>query len=207
MRPLFLLLFLLAVSGCSGMSAEECSVADWRAIGYEDGAKGLSPQAFGQHRRACAEHGVAADFDGYLAGRKAGLAHYCRPQNGYSLGARGRRYSGVCPTELEADFLAAHAEGFGLYERRRELNRIGQELDRARARADEIEHLVAENTALLISPGIPPSERAALVIELKQLAEEKITVEESILDLEYDYAAAERALDDYRAAIATRPAD
>ena len=45
MRPLFLLLFLLALSGCSGMGAEACAVADWRAIGYEDGAKGLGPAA------------------------------------------------------------------------------------------------------------------------------------------------------------------
>lgn len=207
MRPLVLLLFLLAVSGCSGMSVEECSVADWRAIGYEDGAKGLSPEAFGKHRQACAEHGVAADFDGYLAGRNAGLAHYCRPQNGYNLGARGYRYSGVCPAELEAGFLAAHGDGFGLYTRRREVNRIARNLDRARARSEEIEHLIAENTTLLISPGIPPAGRAELVIELKQLAEEKIRVEESIPELEYDYDAAKRALDDYRANIATRPAD
>ncbi len=207
MRPLILLLFLLAVSGCSGMSVEECSVADWRAIGYEDGAKGLSPQAFGKHRQACAEHGVAADFDGYLAGRKAGLAHYCRPQNGYNLGARGYRYSGVCPAELEADFLAAHDDGFGLYSRRRELKRIGRDLDRARARSEEIEHLVAESTALLVSPGLLPTERAELVIEIKQLAEEKVRVEDSIPRLEADYAAAERALDDYRAYIATRRTD
>jgi len=207
MRPLVLLLFLLAVSGCSGMSVEECSVADWRAIGYEDGAKGLSPEAFGKHRRQCAEHGVAADFDGYLAGRNAGLAHYCRPQNGYNLGARGYRYSGVCPAELEAGFLAAHGDGFGLYTRHREVNRIGKELDRAHARSQEIEHLVAENTTLLISPGIPPAKRAELVIEIKQLAEEKIRVEDSIPELEYDYEVAKRALDDYRANIATRPAD
>ena len=207
MRPLVLLLFLLAVSGCSGMSVEECSVADWRAIGYEDGAKGLSPGAFGKHRQACAEHGVAADFDGYLAGRKAGLAHYCRPQNGYNLGARGYRYSGVCPAELEAGFLAAHGDGFGLYTRRREVNRIAKNLDRARARSQEIEHLIAGDTTLLISPGIPPARRAELVIELKQLAEEKIRVEESIPELEYDYEVAKRALDDYRAESATRPAD
>ena len=209
MRRILVTALLLALAGCSsrGMDEAECHTADWRAIGYEDGAQGYSTKSFGNRRKACAEHGVVAKFDDYMAGHDQGLTRFCRPQNGYNLGAQGYRYSGVCPAEFEAGFLAAHGDGFGLYTRRREVNRIARNLDRARARSAEIEHQIAESTTLLISPGIPPARRAELVIELKQLAEEKIRVEESIPELEYDYEVAKRALDDYRAEIATRPAD
>ena len=87
------------------MSTEECLTADWRAIGYEDGAQGQNPDYFGERRKACAEHGITADFDAYLVGRAEGLALFCRPPNGYRLGVRDYNYSGVCPVELEDAFL------------------------------------------------------------------------------------------------------
>ena len=84
-----LTILLFALGGCAGMDREECRTADWRAIGYEDGVQGQSAAYFGTRRKACAEHGITADFDAYLAGRAAGLAHFCRPQNGYQLGVQG----------------------------------------------------------------------------------------------------------------------
>lgn len=105
--------FLLALGACSssGMDEAECKTADWRAVGYEDGARGASPESFGARRKACAEHGVTAGFDRYLAGHAQGLEQYCKPQKGYRLGAGGTRYSGVCPDYLEPAYLAAHARG------------------------------------------------------------------------------------------------
>ena len=202
MRRMPLTVLLFALGGCAGMDAEECQMADWRAIGYEDGVQGRSAAHFGSRRKACAEHGITADFDGYMAGRSEGLAHFCRPQNGYDLGVRGQLYAGVCPIELEPAFLSAHADGFGLYERSAALNHIREQLHYSQKRAQEIEYLLAETTALLISPDLAATERATVAIELKQLTEEKIGIERSIDQLEQDYAAAELEYEDYRRQLA-----
>ena len=69
----FLLAAVGVVSGCSTMSADECVTADWRTIGYEDGAKGREASAISRHRKACAKHGVTANFDAYEEGRHEGL--------------------------------------------------------------------------------------------------------------------------------------
>jgi len=206
MRRILATALLLALAGCSssGMSKAECRATDWRAVGYEDGAQGYSAEAFGKRRKACAEHGVTAKFDAYLAGHAEGLARFCRPQNGYQLGTRGYRYTGICPAHHEGAFLAAHTDGYGLYERRSAVNRIGKRLGSNRQRASEIEYLVVEKTTLMLSPTIPPTERALIAVELKQLAEEKTDVERAILRLEVEHAAAERDYQAYRSRIANR---
>jgi len=46
------ILALLTLSGCAGMSAEECAVSDWRTIGFEDGSMGYTADRVGNHRKA-----------------------------------------------------------------------------------------------------------------------------------------------------------
>ena len=204
MRWLSGLLIIFVLAGCAGMDAAECRTADWRAIGYEDGAQGRTPEYFGERRKACAGHGVVANFNAYLAGRDEGLAHFCRPQNGYRLGTQGRSYTGVCPARLEKAFIAAHADGYGLHTRRVALKRIEKRLRHSKKRANEIEHLLAENTALLFSSDTGASERAVIAVDLKQLAEEKIELEAAIHQLEHDHARAEREYERYQNHIASR---
>ncbi len=184
-------LCVLALAGCGGMSETACTAANWKAMGFEDGIAGRSPAKFSVHRKACADHGVVADFDSYKAGHDQGITQFCRPQNGYNQGSRGRAYQGVCPSELEAAFVTAHLEGFTLYQKRTELDRISEELEAAQARAKSIEHEIVETTASLAAPGIPPVERANLALEIKHLTEEKINVERSIPELEEAYADAQ----------------
>ncbi|MCC2663672.1 MAG: hypothetical protein K0S35_1594 [Geminicoccaceae bacterium] len=174
-----LTILLLALGGCAGMGAEECRTADWRAIGHEDGVQGQSAAYFGTRRKACA-----------------------RPQNGYHLGVHGHPYAGVCLAELEPSFLAAHADGYGLYERAATLDRIRKRLHHSRERARRIEHLLAESTALLMAPDLVATERATVVVEIKQLSEERIHLARSIDQLEHDHAAAELDYEDFRRHVA-----
>lgn len=195
----------LLLGGCAsnGMSEAECRMADWRAIGFEDGSWGRAASSFGGHRKACADHGVASSFDDYLAGHAQGLETFCRPENAARLGASGHRYSGICPEHLEAAFVDAHAESYGLYERHAALDGIGRRLNAKRNRAKTVEHLVVQKTAKLLAPGLPGAERASLVVELKQLGEERHALEEAIHHLELDYADAEREYESYRSRIAS----
>ena len=74
MRPWQILigfLGLVGLVGCAGMSASECQLADWEAVGYEDGARGSSSDQFGTHRKNCAKHDVAPDFK--AGGRLTGV--------------------------------------------------------------------------------------------------------------------------------------
>jgi hypothetical protein len=198
-------LSVLALGGCSsGMDVAECRAADWRAIGYEDGVQGHGPSAFGAHRKACAEHGIAASFDAYTAGRAAGLAEFCRPRNGYRLGAQGYRYSGVCPAGLEEPFVAAHADGYGLFERHVAVERIEKRLRQSRKRVQELEYLIVEHTALVVAPTTPDTRRATIAVELKQFVEEKVRLEETIRQLERDQVRAETEYAYYQDRIASR---
>ena len=207
MRRVPLTILLAALGGCAGMDADECRTADWRAIGYEDGVQGRSAAYFGTRRKACAEHGMQADFDAYLAGRAQGVEHFCRPQNGYQLGLQGQSDPGVCPVMFEAAFVEAHAAGFGLYERGALVDRLRRKLHHSRRRAHEIEHLLAKQTALLLAPHLAPAQRASIAVDLKQLTQERIELEGAIERLEDEHAAAEFEYEQYRSAIETRHGD
>jgi len=195
--------FVLA--GCTrGMDTAECVTADWRAIGFEDGSNGRGANAIASGRKACAEHGVTPNFEAYMAGRDRGLAQYCRPQNGYRLGTRGVRYSGVCPSAQEPAFQAAHTEGYGLFQRRATVSKIAKRLQNRERRANKIEHELVETTAQLVGAGVEVVKRAAMGVKIKQLAEEKAEVELAIQQLEYEYAAAKQEYEEYRIRVALR---
>ena len=202
---IILIAISLAVAGCaSGMDSAECVTADWRAIGFEDGSRGRGASSIASRRKACAEHGVTPDFEAYMAGRDTGLAQYCRPRNGYRLGVRGIRYSGVCPAEQEPAFQAAHTEGYGLYQRRVTVSNVAKRLRNRKRRADKIEYELVETTAQLVNAGVEISKRAAMGVKIKQLADEKAEVELAIVELEQKYATAKQEYEEYRIRIALR---
>ena len=197
---------VLMLGGCagSGMDLAQCRTADWRAIGYEDGSQGRSATALGKRRQDCAGHGVTPHFAIYMEGHAQGIAQFCRPQNGYRLGARGYRYGGVCPTTLEDSFLFAHAEGFGLYQRRTAVTRLSKKLRRKHKRSKKIERLMVQKTTALVVAKTPPSQRLTLGVEIKQLTEERIQIERTINHLEMDLEQAQYEYESYNASVAHR---
>jgi hypothetical protein len=198
--------FALILGGCAsnGMDQAQCHTADWRAVGYEDGSKGLGGTAIGGHRKNCAAHGVTPNFASYMDGHGQGIAEFCRPQNGYRLGTRGYRYGGICPAKLEGVFLEAHADGLGLYQCRVTVSRLNRQITRKHRRSKKIERLMAQKTTALVSYKTPPSQRLHIGVELKQLTEERINIERSISDLHIDLERAQQDYDGYRDSLAQR---
>jgi hypothetical protein len=172
-RILILVSGLLALAGCGGMSASECELADWRAVGYEDGVRGSSTDAFGRHRKSCAKHEVAPDFNNYQVGREAGLREYCQPERGYQEGSRGAKYLGVCPADLEASFYDNYLEGQILYNLESAVAKTSRQIDSNKSRMKTIENKLAGNTSEVLSD-LSGEELAAILVETKQLAEERI---------------------------------
>ena len=149
-RLAYCLVALLA--GCASLDQGECRTANWYAIGMEDGARGRALDRMGDHRRACAEHGITMDADRYVAGRNEGLKTFCTFQNGYTQGRSGNGYSGACPVDSAKLFLAGHQRGRELYELHRRHEGLEREITRIktalregipnpRTRAQEVERL------------------------------------------------------------------
>lgn len=201
-RVLGVLLALVLFSGCATMSRDECLVSDWRAIGYEDGARGYTSDRLGQHRKACADHGVAPDLDAYKQGRSEGLEEFCQPQNGFDLGSRGGQYRGVCPAGLEDSFVEAYRTGRHLYELESNVQSAARQIAYKKNQLDSLKRELAEKSSRLIASGVPTEERAKLLIETKEIAEEQGRLEAEILDLAEDKGVREEQLAAYRASLA-----
>ncbi len=122
------LLVFAALGGCASMSSEECANSDWIAVGFEDGSRGYSTDRFGKRRKACAKHGITADFQAYQSGRADGLVEFCQPGRGFNLGVSGGHYNGVCDVALEEEFLDAYRVGHQLYGLRSNVNNANSQI-------------------------------------------------------------------------------
>lgn len=171
-------------AGCAGMDRKECQLADWRAVGYEDGSRGRPSSQFGSYRRECSDHGVAPDFAAYQEGRAAGLNEYCQPSRGFQEGARGATYAGVCPAELEDGFVMNFDRGRTLYLLESEVQSVVNGINNRRARMNSIERELASVSTRIIADGTTGEERAQLIIATKQLTEERVRLGKEIEDLE-----------------------
>ncbi len=191
---------LLAAGGCAGgMSKDECLYADWRAIGYEDGARGAPASAVSSRRQACAKKaGVTANMDEYLVGRDAGLREYCQPAKGFSVGAGGGRYHGVCNGPEEGAFVAAYQSGNQLYVLERAVSSAANRLAYAEKHLAELRHDIDHAELALVSPKTPHVERVDILVELKNLRDEHERVAASLGGLAADQERAEDDLAAYR---------
>jgi ribosome modulation factor len=181
---LFLLLSIgLAGSGCATLDKDECVTAEWETIGYEDGNRGYPASRIGKHRSACAKHGVTPDLALYTKGRERGLIQYCRASVGYHAGVRGKSYKNVCPAASEADFLKGYRYGRRIYEVNTQVRSLQNQIRSEENYLEELQATIDETESELIRSGITPRRRAALLVELKGLAEKKRDSEAAIAEL------------------------
>ncbi|NIV17784.1 MAG: DUF2799 domain-containing protein [Woeseiaceae bacterium] len=193
---------ILGLSGCASMSANECALSDWSAIGYEDGSRGYSPDRFGQHRKACAKHGVAANFEDYQRGRTQGLREFCQPERAFSYGESGGRYNGVCPADLEGDFVAAYNSGYQLYTLRAAVNHANSAIYAAQSELDYAEKRIVAIGLELVAEETTTEQRVLLLAELKDTTERKGELKTEIEFLIAERARAEQELEYYEQTIA-----
>jgi len=193
---------LLGLSGCATMSADECAMSDWHTIGFEDGARGYTADQLGNRRKACAKHGVAPDFSAYQAGREEGLRQYCQPSRGFSLGASGARYNGVCPVAMEVDFVDAYNSGHRLYTLRSRVNNATNQISAKKHQLDNAQDRIRSAEAALISSETTIENRVLLLADLKELSELTGQLDAEIADLIEERVISEQQLAAYQAVIA-----
>ena len=183
--PLIVLLGLLA-SGCASMGEDECRVADWRAIGYEDGARGNAASHLGQRREACAEYGVTPNFAAYQQGRDDGLREYCTPASGYRVGRNGRSPTAVCPSELRGDFRDAYKSGREIHQAASVVRATESKLRHRKRELGEIRSSLTSKASKLIAPSTATERRIALLVETHELNSRQNTIEMEITKLSID---------------------
>jgi hypothetical protein len=202
---LVLSLPLWLAGGCATLNEGECRSMDWQVIGYEDGGRGHPLERIGQHRKACAKYGVAPDLAAYQRGREQGLQEYCRPANGFRVGAAGGSYAGVCPRELEASFMDAYTSGHHLYELHARVAGIEDRLENKQDELERVEESLAKTSAAIISSESTTERRAQALIEAKHLAEEVGRLKSDIEQLQTDLALSESDVVSYRATLRYAP--
>jgi ribosome modulation factor len=187
------------LGACSSqMSKDECRTVDWRTVGYEDGVAGRPGDRIGEHRRACAEHGITPDLNAYLAGRAEGLKEYCQPYNGYRAGASGRTYYDVCPAGMAAAFQQAYDEGRALFVREQRVRDADEQIEAKRQEIRRLEDRVAESAFDVVDTKATPEQRAQGVLDTKQAAERIGRLKAEVAELEKDRARYQAELDAYR---------
>ena len=197
-----LVLVFAALSGCASMSSEECANSDWVAVGYEDGSRGYTTDKFAGRRKACAKHGVTADFQAYQQGRAEGLVEFCQPARGFNLGVNGGTYHGVCDVAMEEEFLDAYRVGSQLYSLRSNVNNASSKIYYKEAELERVKDKIRAKEAELISDDVTTEQRVLLLADLKELSERTGELEAEIERLIADRARYEYELRDYEATVA-----
>jgi hypothetical protein len=195
------MLALAGLSGCASMSGDECMTSDWAAIGYEDGARGYTSDRLGEHRKACAKHGVTPDFAAYQNGREQGLVEYCQPGRGFRIGSNGGSYNGVCDANLEGDFLDAYNAGRHLYTLQSNVNRATASINARHKELERIDEEILESEAELIDGDTTTERRVILLAELKNLSERVGELDSEIEDLYQQRARYQMELEQYQVAL------
>jgi hypothetical protein len=190
---------LLTLSGCSGMDQAECTTADWRVIGYEDGTAGRNQTRIGEYRKACAEHGITPDLAEYKEGYAEGVRNFCTESSGFNYGRRGGAYDGICPQGMEPDFLAGYSLGREHYVLSREVSSLNSRISRNKSRIDSLENSIAQKTLQVADDDTSGDKRVELLLDIKNQSAEigelkaQIRKDEAELDnKEAEYAALER---------------
>lgn len=185
------------ISGCAGMSAEQCQLADWETIGFEDGTQGAPGERIAQHRKSCAKAGVAPDRLAYERGRQEGLLSYCQPGNGYRVGAAGQRYLGVCTADSEPEFLRAYDVGMQHYQLRADVSQLKSQINYEHRQEEKLRDRIAAAERDLVADGLNSEERIALLLELKNDSQELGETEQKTLELQRELARAELELEHF----------
>lgn len=163
---------IIVVSSCSTLSKDECKTANWRTIGYGDGAKGYKASRISQHRSACAEYGVSPNLNAYNTGRSEGLGHYCVPSTAYNKGLYGYSYNGVCTGYNERDFLDAYNYGLTIYKAKKTVRNLKNNYAKEEHYIARLERKLQKKEHILVSGKLSKVKALILLNETKEIAEE-----------------------------------
>ena len=155
-------IFAALLIGCSTLSKNQCLQANWYELGWRDGNLGKPRSLFQKHADACVKHNVRAEKMDYFRGRDDGLKNFCTYDNGFSQGKYGKKFNYVCPSNLEATFLAGFSKGRKVYKYNRKVAALEKRLKM-------IDDEIKKKEKSLYSSELTGEQRAILRSEIRQL--------------------------------------
>ena len=179
----------LALGSCATMSAEQCMAGDWSGQGYVDGQSGLTMSRLDEHAEACAKHGVSPDATAYAAGRRQGLVQYCTPHKGFEVGRTGSGYAGVCPSELEGDFMYAYRDGQVVHAAEQALASARSRVESLGDRLEELDEKIVAKQAEARADGLTEQ-------QIEQIRNRIAEIRRERADTERDWRRAQDEIDD-----------
>jgi hypothetical protein len=188
----------LALGSCATMSAEQCMAGDWSGQGYVDGQSGLTMSRLDEHAEACAKHGISPDAASYAAGRRQGLVHYCTPPKGFEAGRTGSAYAGVCPSDLEADFIPAYRDGQIVHEVETALSNARGRVDSLGGRLEELDEKIVGKQAEARAEGLTDEQREQIRNRIQEIRRERADTEREWRRAQDEIDDAERDVRDVR---------
>jgi hypothetical protein len=185
---------LAGLHGCATMDKSQCLTADWRTIGFEDGASGKPETAISTYRQDCADHGIAPNLNAYRLGHRQGSENFCTQRNGFNIGLRGASYQGSCQADLAEQFLSGYRDGQQLYGLQQAVNNTRSAIDRQHRQISNVEKQIAIHTELLVADGLVRDERIRLLNEIEALKAEHFDLINLLPELEAQLHYAEQQL-------------
>jgi hypothetical protein len=190
-----LILIMLTAAGCASLDKDECLVADWRLIGFQDGVRGKSAATVGTYREDCAGYHVVPDLDAYQAGRREGLLQYCVPANGYRLGTAGHAYNAVCPAGTEQAFRAAYNSGRTIYQARTRVKSTSSLINRKQQAVQSLEADKQGKIEEMTRRGLSHEQRVLLLYDMTKIEKDIHATNSDISALERDLEQQQAQLD------------
>jgi len=188
-----------ALNGCATLSEEQCLAGDWRGIGYQDGAQGYNWDRINQHYEACQGAGVAPDQTLYEEGRQQGLLSYCTPGSGFYAGRNGSSYRGVCPGNLEGDFLSGYSDGRLVHSAQQAYDTAYNEQQSALNRARDLENQIRNEENALGLSETTDEQRDAIRERLRRLRGDRERALDEAEQARWRMQSADRDVSDLRA--------
>ncbi len=188
-------LLVLLLQGCATLDRDECQVADWRLIGYQDGVQGKPAGTIGTYREDCAKHAIVPDLDAWQAGRAQGLQEYCTVANAFRLGRSGHGYPMVCPEPADSALKTAYDDGRAIYLARSEVKDTHAAIHRREHEIDALQNDKGQKLAELVQDGLTKEQRVLLLYEIHEIDKEIGNLAAEIDSLEHDLHVQQAYLD------------
>ncbi len=101
------------------------------------------------------------------------MLRYCTPPNGFTQGRNGSAYNGVCPANLEDDFLPAYQDGQLVHASEQAVSSARSSVDSLGGRLEELDDKLASKQRELRGEGLTDEQRDQLRNRIQEIRREQ----------------------------------
>jgi hypothetical protein len=138
----------------------------------------------GEHRQACAKHGVTLEAEDYRLGHREGAREFCRPRNGFQWGLQGQSFPGFCPDDMEEAFSQAYKQGNEVWGQTRAVRETEEQIQMLRRDLVNSNDAIRDTQMRIVSRSGSVVELAQWVLDLRDLAHRQGELEEALRERE-----------------------